>query len=220
MIHGGAGRAPEPPAVFAARQQGFNEEMKVMKRLITLAAIVAIVGCVLPASSMAQTQGQPQHANGSLGFHSVDAPVGVRWWFMGQKIGLDLGFGLLSSPAPNYDERLLDWTLEFGVPIVMMNWERVHLLARPGVMYTSEEVQTTTPPDPFGTDERTTLRVAAEIEAEVFLVDNFSVSASHGISVSTVDPAGGGDSDTFFGTLGNNFTNIGFHIYFFGGNHQ
>jgi hypothetical protein len=63
----------------------------------------------------------------------------------------------------------------------------------------------------------TSFSLTAEIEAEVFIVDNFSVSASHGIGFFSVDPAGGGDSSTSFGTLGNNFSHIGFHVYFFGG---
>ena len=50
-----------------------------------------------------------------------------------------------------------------------------------------------------------------------FLVDNFRVSAAHGIGYRSFNPAGPGDSQTSFGSLGNNFTNIGFHVYFFGG---
>ena len=69
-------------------------------------------------------------------------------------------------------------------------------------------------------DERDPAKQArAEPEAEVFLADNFSVSASNGIGFTNTDPGGAGSSETSFSTFGNNFTNIGFHFYFFGGGH-
>ena len=188
-----------------------------MKRTLLLVIMAVLICWFLPEPAGAQVGDQPEHANGSIGFHSISAPLGARWWFTGQKVGVDLGLGFASNPAPSYDERLSDWTLEVGVPIVVKNWDRVHLLFRPGLLYTSEEQQMTSPPDPFATDERTTFTVAAEIETEIFIVRNVSVSASQGIGFSSVSPAGGGDSDTSWGTLGNNFTNIGFHVYFFGG---
>jgi hypothetical protein len=158
------------------------------------------------------------HPNGGLGFHNVEAPLGVRWWLGDSRtFGIDVGLGFMSTPASGYDERLSDWAVEFGVPMLLKSWDRFHLIFRPGIMFQSEEVQTTTPPDPFGTDEQTTMTIAAEIEAEIFLVKNVSVSASHGIGIQRVDPAGGGDSYSNVGTFGNQFTNIGFHIYFFGG---
>ena len=54
------------------------------------------------------------------------------------------------------------------------------------------------------------------ITYEVFLVDNFSVSASHGIGFVSFEPVGG-DSETSFTTIGRNFTTVGFHMYFLGG---
>jgi hypothetical protein len=165
----------------------------------------------------AQDDELPEHYNGSLGFHNLTAPLGGRWWLGGQKIGLDFGLGFASEPASGYDEDLTNWAVEVGVPIVVKNWDKVHVLFRPGLLYESEEVQMTSPPTPFATDDMTSFSLTAEIEAEVFIVDNFSVSASHGIGFFSVDPAGGGDSSTSFGTLGNNFSLIGFHVYFFGG---
>lgn len=188
-----------------------------MKRMASLFAVAAAACCILPASVRAQSNELPTHYNGSLGFHNLTAPLGARWWFGGQKIGVDVGLGFQSTPAPSYDEKLTGWAFEVGVPIVLKNWEKVHLLFRPGLLLESEEFQMTTPPEPFGTDDQTTFSLTAELEAEVFLVNNFSVSASHGIGFFSVDPAGGGDSITSIGTLGNNFTHIGFHIYFFGG---
>jgi hypothetical protein len=190
-----------------------------MRRLITaVAATLAVLFSAPPATVHAE-MAPGEHLNGGLGFHNVEAPIGVRWWFSGQRVGLDLGLGFESTPAPSYpDEKLTGWTVEVGVPFVIHSWNRAHLMIRPGILYDSQQFEATDPPDPFDTEDGTTLVVMGEIEAEVFLVDNVSVSASHGIGFSSFDPPGGGDSITSFSTFGNNFTNIGFHVYFFGGN--
>lgn len=189
-----------------------------MKRLITAAAAtLAILFCSPPAAVFAE-MAPAEHRNGGLGFHNIDAPIGLRWWFSGQKVGLDLGLGLRSTPAPSYsDESLTGWTVEVGVPLVIHSWSRAHVLFRPGLLYDSQQFQSTSPPTDFDTENGTTFIVTGEIEGEVYLVDNFSVSASHGIGFSSFDPPGGGDSITSFSTFGNNFTNIGFHLYFLGG---
>ncbi len=198
-----------------------------MKKLMTFLFTVTAAACfALPASVDAQTEAStsmltgegPSHPNGGLGFHSITAPLGVRWWLGEQKFGVDLGIGFQSNPAPSYDgESLTGWAVELGMPIVLKSWDKVHVLVRPGFLYESEEVQMSSPPEPFATDDATTLTIEGEIEAEVFIVDSFSVSASHGIGFYSFSPAGGGDSETSFGTLGNNFSHIGFHVYFLGG---
>ena len=190
-----------------------------MNRLITAAAVtLAILVASSPATVSAQETTSAEHRSVGLGFHNVDAPIGLRWWLTGQKIGLDFGLGYRSTPAPSYsDESLTGWTLEAGVPIVIHDWSRAHVILRPGLLYDSQQFESTNPPAAFDTDDATTFVVTAEIEGEVFLVDNVSVSASHGIGFSNYDPPGAGDSRTSFSTFGNNFTNIGFHLYFLGG---
>ena len=191
-----------------------------MRRLFILVAAVSMA----VASHALAADGGPSHANGGLGFHSTEAPIGVRWWFSGQKVGLDLGLGFSSTPATadGYpDESLKDWALDVGVPICFRSWDRVHVNFRPGLLYQSSEYTisdaTPPPPEPFDTENATSMLVTAELEAEVFLADNLSVSASHGIGFLTVDPGGTADSQTSFGTFGRNFTEVGFHYYFFGG---
>lgn len=188
-----------------------------MKLMTSLFTIMAAAVCVLPASVRAETEELPVHYNGGLGFHTLAAPLGGRWWFAGQKVGVDFGLGFASTPAPSYDEKLTGWAVEVGVPIVVKHWDKVHLLFRPGFLYESQEFETTNPPTAFDSDNQTSFSLTAELEAEVFLASNFSVSASHGLGFFSVSPAGGGDSVTSLGTIGNNFSHIGFHIYFFGG---
>jgi hypothetical protein len=186
------------------------------RRSVVIVAILSTVG-VLPMSARSQSD-LPQHPNGSLGFHTTAAPLGGRWWFGAQKVGIDFGLGFSSTPAPSYDdESLMGVTVDVGVPIVLKNWDKVHLMFRPGLLYATQEEQMSSPPDPFDSDDATTMGVTLEIEGEVFIVDNFSVSASHGIGFFSDDPAGPGDSRSSFTTLGNNFSHIGFHVYFFGG---
>jgi hypothetical protein len=195
-----------------------------MKRMIVSAAAVAMLLCTgVPAVSAEQSPGE--HHNVGLGFHNTEAPIGVRWWFGGQKFALDLGLGFSSTPAgapaPADNEKLLRWSIDVGVPIVMKSWSHVHVIFRPGLLYTSQEQVTEPGPvPPYATDDETTFHLSAEIEGELFLMDNASVSASHGVRYSSFNPIGPGDSVTSFDSFGNNFTTVGFHLYFFGGGSQ
>lgn len=187
-----------------------------MKR-ITL-AVVALLMSLAQFAFADDMPGSPTHKNVALGFHHSVAPIGVRWWFSGQKVGLDLGIGFSSTPAAtDPDESVKGLGLDVGVPFVAHSWERVHLLLRPGILYQSQEIGSGSGLT-FDTRSATTLSVLGEIEAEVYLTNNVSFSASHGIAFSSFDAdLPGVDSQTSFGTFGNNFTEIGFHIYFLGG---
>jgi hypothetical protein len=179
-----------------------------MKRLIALAALALVLG-----AGTASAQGGPEHYKGACGFHNIEAPAGIRWW-LSDKLALDAGLGFGSNEIAN--DNFSHWALDVGLPIMMRSWDKVHVLLRPGILYTSQEVDIN--PGPIlDKDNDTSMTVGAEIEAEVFLADNFSVSAAHGFAFVNNDPAGPGGSSTDWGTTGSNFTNIGFHIYTFGG---
>jgi hypothetical protein len=196
-----------------------------MRRLF-LAVAVLMVACTGVAFAQDTDADAPKHRTGGLGFHNSNAPIGIRWWFSGQKVGIDLGFGFLSeqeatSPfggAGYTDEKLMRFTIDAGVPFVFSSWNRVHALLRPGVNYISQEFTTSGgPPATFTTETATLLQIMGEIEAEVFLADNLSVSASHGIVFASFDPGfPGSDTASSFGTFGNNFTEVGFHMYLWG----
>jgi len=177
-----------------------------MKKLFLISSMaLGVVMAMLPSISSAAV-----HNSIGLGFHSSDAPVGIRYWMTGQKIAIDAGIGFTSEDRN--DETLMGFTIEAGVPIVLRSWERVHFMFRPGIGFTSQ--------DEFvgvnDTDSSTRLKILAELEGEVFLADNVSISASHGLAIVNNSPPGDGDSTTDFGLFGNNFTEIGFHIYLFG----
>ncbi len=189
-----------------------------MNRSISAVAVALVaLACMIPSRARAEVGAQ--HANGGLGFHNESAPVGVRWWLAGHDVGIDAGIGFTSRPAPLYpNEKVTGWSLDVGLPLVLKSWDRIQVLFRPGLLYSSQEVTSTVPPAPFDTENTTTFSVSGEIEAEVFLVENCSISASQGIAFDSVNPAGPGGTQTSVTTIGNNFTRVGFHIYLFGGN--
>ncbi|HYJ33928.1 MAG TPA: hypothetical protein VE326_11985 [Candidatus Binatia bacterium] len=189
------------------------------RSLSVLAVTLFALFTIAPSFAIAQDMPPAEHKSIALGFHNDLAPIGVRWWLAGQKVGVDLGLGYDREPSFIYsNEHLSTFRFDVGIPIVLKSWSRLHFLFRPGLAYESRQVET----DPLGiapfdTDTNKDLLITGELEAEAFLLDNFSVSASHGIGYDSFDPAGGGDKENSFFTLGNNFTNVGFHVYLFGG---
>ncbi len=192
-----------------------------MKRYVAITGVALLMSVgMFAGSARAEEMAAGEHARGGLGFHNSSAPIGGRWWLSGEKVGIDAGIGFGSSQAPLYSsEKVTNFTLDVGVPFVLKSWSRAHLILRPGLTYGSQQVLAATAtgsPAAFDTDNETSLGISGEFEAEVFLVDNVSVSASHGIRFDSRNPAGAGDNITSFSTFGNNFTDVGFHIYFLG----
>jgi hypothetical protein len=186
-----------------------------MKRTL-LFTLIAVTACG-PGRAAAAPGGTGSEAVAAIGFHGTAAPLGLRWWLPGRIAAIDAGVGYQSNPSLLYDdETLATWTFDAGVPVALRRWDRVHLLTRPGVIWQSEQIERTGPPEAFATENLTTFELTAELEAEVFLADRFSVSAAHGVSYRTVDRPGAGSLSTF-GTTGGNFTAVGFHVYFLAG---
>jgi hypothetical protein len=192
-----------------------------MKRMRwTLAMAAMLVLCGVTAAFAEMGPGDAEHRSLGFGFHSVEAPVGLRWWFSGQKVGLDLGVGFGSEPAfIDPDEKENHFAIEAGVPFVCHSWDRVHAIIRPGILYQSQEIgfdsDAVAPGVQFDTETTTAFDFKLEGEAEVFLADNVSVSAAHGFRIRSIDPGFGADNQTSFETTGNNFTTVGFHIYLY-----
>ena len=189
-------------------------------RRFYFAVLTLVLAAVTPA--MAQDEAR-HHLSGGLGFHTVNAPVGLRWWLAGQTVAIDAGLGLgsrhetITTGDGSESESFLTFTVEGGVPIRIKSWDRVHFLFRPGIEFMSEQVFAGLEADgEIDKENNTTLLLKGELEFEVFIARNFSVSASHGIAIENFDPAGEGDSSTDFTTTGGEFTRVGFHAYLFG----
>ncbi len=188
------------------------------RRILAVVAVAASLAAAQPGPARAQGGDAAEHRSGGIGFHDVDAPIGGRWWLSGQKVAADLGLGYQAVPAPDFSsEHLKTFAIDAGLPIALKTWHQMHLLARPGFFYQTRQVEVAGPPAPFATESQKTIRITGELEAEAFLLDNFSVSASHGIEWSQFDPGFGAEKQTTFGTLGRGFTSVGFHVYLFGG---
>jgi hypothetical protein len=178
-----------------------------MKRLLA----VAVLALALTAGRASAEP--PMHYQGGLGFHDSAAPIGGRWW-LNDKFAIDAGFGISSRDIGS--DNLKHWAIDLGIPILLKSWDRVHFILRPGVMMESQDVVTDVGP-PIVIDQDKTTTFGAELEAEVFLADNLTMSASHGLAIVNVNPAGPGPSYTDWSTTGSNFTELGFHVYLFGG---
>jgi len=196
-----------------------------MKRLVLFAAITTLAfASGAPARAAEGTIG--------LGFRSnsidarnaselrISAPLGVRCW-LNQQVGIDLGFGLSTHKNEAADENATDWSIEGGIPWCFKSWDKVHVILRPGVNYTQQEdIQEST--DIEGNVVFTKIKdkfvtATAELEAEVFLADNVSVSASSGIGLVNYKPGeAGAKATTDFATFGRNPTQVGFHVYLWG----
>ena len=201
----------------------------------TFAAIV--IGLMLAATGAFADDLTPHYKIG-LGFHNAGplldpggghpappgAPIGVRWWIPDSRIGFDVGFGFQTHTAElNRDENETGWAIDLGLPVVAKSWDRVHVLVRPGFTYGSQQEGYKDIDDRFDTANITEWGITGEAEAEVFLADNFSVSAAEGVAFGKVtvpgDVSGSGRDEDFtvFGTIGSDFTTIGFHVYLWGG---
>ena len=138
-----------------------------------------------------------------LGFVSTDAPVGLRYW-VNEKIGIDAGIGFQSEEVftgvGDETESQTTFVLNGGVPFIFNAMaDRVNFLLRPGLQFTSYE-------------GGTGIELTGALEFEVFVTDDFSVSAAHGLAI-MMDSPDEGDSTTDFGLFGNNWTSFGFHYY-------
>jgi len=189
-----------------------------MKRSLRVFALLA--GSLI-AAAHSPAHADTQASRFAIGFHSIDAPVGVRMWVT-DRIGVDLGLGFVQQKNPGQVDPTLTLTSvtgEIGVPIALKTWERASLLLRPGFQYTHQNDYTVD----FLTDaivkfNDTVINATGELEAEIFLAPRVSVSASTGIQyhwIKTDVPDAVSESD--LSLVGSDFSSLGFHVYLGGG---
>src|SRR6266487_4357006 len=81
-------------------------------------------------AAFAHEKGPDEHGHGGVGFHDIAAPLGLRWWLTGEKVGIDVGVGFGSDPAAPArsqfeDEKVSHYAIDVGVPFVMHSWDGV-----------------------------------------------------------------------------------------------
>jgi len=167
-----------------------------MKRflLLSVLAILLATGSVQAAELKSGKMG--------LGWYSLSAPVGGRVWLTPQ-IGVDLGLGfadknLLGSANDRFHVNL-------GLPVNVVSTEKVNFFIRPGV-----EFQTNA--RTVGTEVKSKLIFTADLGAEWFVTDQFSLTAGHGMQFEQL--SGPDDKFGFSALRALGFESVGFHFYF------
>lgn len=199
------------------------------KNIIAVAAITMLLSAT---SAFAAT------TMGGLGFRTLNGPsnlldnanvsfsvspaVGVRQWLT-EKVGFDaaIGFSSLESEQNNPSLKLdkgTGFVFDIGMPVVLKKMDKVNFIVRPGLTYgtaTATDKTLASAPNEF---ETKLMSFSGEFEVEFMLTDNLSISAAHGISYSSVKVSDNSSPSNEielkgFETTGNNFTQLGFHVY-------
>jgi len=163
-----------------------------------------------------------------IGYHQSNTPIGGRWW-ASPRIGVDLGLGVDAEkaeadvdtnddgvPDVRITDTLAEWTANVGTPWVAWAGPNVRVLLRPGFEYHSEDDF-----DSFLTDgsrvKLNSYAVTGEVEVELNVWENLTMSASHGLEFrSSKLDAPGAQSTWTAGTTGTDFFRLGFYVFLWG----
>ena len=195
--------------------------MNMKKMLVPVCLFMLVAGSV-------HAQTDPM---GGIGFRSsglgtgplgltLTPTLGIRQWFTGM-VGGDVGVGFLSV-SDDLNGTTTDETTGFafdvGLPISLKSWDRANFIFRPGFAYGTATIEDRTTPTPPNEIKATVYSVSGELELEWMIVDRVSISAATGIAYNSLKlenndtPAATLESKGF-GTIGTNFTQLGFHVY-------
>jgi hypothetical protein len=198
-----------------------------LKRLMLATALMFVVAAVpASAASLAPADTARKVMMGGIGFRAPVNPlsfaliepqaaptIGIRQWF-NKRVGFDLAVGYYQAEIKPLPEKFTGYTVDTGIPIsIKRPSQRVNLILRPGFQWGQlEDVDETPPPL---TIEWDLLGTTLDLEVEWMVADNLSLSASHGVGYFRLrDNGSPKTSRTYAGTLGSNFTELGFHVYF------
>ena len=176
-----------------------------MKRLLPVLALA------LAWTSVHADEMRPSRIG--VGFHGTRAPLGVRYWYA-PDAAVDVNLGFVSQVGGT-GLRLNDYIAQVGFPFALHRWDRVAAELRPGFEYALEDQERVTPDGAFVVTDHV-LQAAIELEAEVFVVRQLSVSGGVGVAMAHRDFGGSDEALTSWAFTGRNFTDIGFHLYFGG----
>jgi hypothetical protein len=163
-----------------------------------------------------------------LGYRQTNTPIGARWWIT-PRVGADIGFGLDASkesaevdtnddgiPDVRITDTLAEWTLNMGAPWAAWSNDYVRVLLRPGFEYHTEDDF-----DSFlatgGRVKLNSYAVTGEVEVELNVWKDLTISASHGVEFrSNKLDVPGAESFWTAGTTGTDFFRLGFFVYLWG----
>ncbi len=167
------------------------------------------------------------------GFNSSQAPIGARYWFS-NTLGADLGIGFEAVRFPkgkNTAEKAAEkegansFWIEAGIPFVVYPTEKANLMIHLSGLLGFEDDNryeyhlphlgdTITYTITGHTSTRFSIRLTPTVE--LWLTDNFSLQAGHGVEFQIVNPYKETkvDASYRFGTFAAPITEFGFHFYF------
>lgn len=185
-----------------------------MKKLLAFTTLAMLLSVAAAYAAEAKT---------ALGFHTYSAPVGIRTW-LSPKAGLDVGVGFTtasykSDVAGSSSYSGSGFTLDVGVPYVLKSWDKVKFIGRPGLMIGSSSQDSGTPNT--SQDKTSGWAISGELEVELMVADNVSISMSHGLAYSSESQTPSVPNGTSavkyttsgIDTFGAGWTSVGFHVY-------
>lgn len=196
--------------------------MNLMKKLAITCLFMIIAASAYAQSTSMGGFGFRQGAalnTGPVGI-SASPTVGIRHWFT-SSMGGDIAVGFVSTSLELNGTKTDEgsgFAFDAGLPISMKSWDKVNVIFRPGFAFQSATAKDKTSPTPPNELKATVYAVTGELEVEWMIAEKLSISAAHGIAYSSTKIE---DNDSpvneaklsGFGTIGNNFTTLGFHVY-------
>lgn len=155
---------------------------------------------VLSTSIYSQKTDQPTFG---LGWYSTSAPIGGRLLF--NNVGIDLGLGYASKDLLGTDDDRFH--VNVGVVFYPVKKGNVSFFIRPGL-----ELQTGA--RKVGTETKSKMIITADLGAEWFVTDQFSLSVGHGLQFEQLSSTTGDDKWGISALRALSFNNVGFHFYF------
>jgi hypothetical protein len=148
--------------------------------------------------------GEGDKAKFGLGWYSMSAPVGGRVWF-NSSVGVDLGLGYASKDLlGSSDDR---FHVNLGVVFNAVKTKDVNFFIRPGI-----EFQTNA--RTVGAETKSKMIVTADLGAEWFVSDQFSLSVGHGLQFEQLSDASDDSKWGISALRALSISNLGFHFYF------
>jgi len=139
-----------------------------------------------------------------LGWYSMSAPVGGRVW-INSNIGVDLGLGYANKNLlGSSDDR---FHVNIGIPFNVVKAGDVNFFIRPGVEFqTNARI--------VGTEIKSKMIITADLGAEWFITNQFSLSVGHGLQFEQLSDASDDSKWGISALRALSFSNVGFHFYF------
>jgi hypothetical protein len=194
--------------------------------MLATALMLAVAAVPASASTSAHADSTRKDMMGGIGFRAPFIPpstwlvesqalpsIGLRQWF-NKRIGFDAAIGYYQAEIKPLPEKFTGYMVDAGIPIsIKRPSQKVNLILRPGFVWGQlEDVDETPPPI---TIEWDLLGTSLDLEVEWMVADNLSLSASQGVGYFRLRDNGSPKTTrTYVGTTGSNFTELGFHVYF------